>query len=61
MDYIMAAGVSSNSAEETKKLEKFGLVGGHAYGLLSCAIVRDRQGKKVNLVQVRNPWGQFEW
>lgn len=43
-DYIMAAGVSQNSEEEGQRLQQFGLVGGHAYGLLSCAIVKDKQG-----------------
>lgn len=43
-DYIMAAGVSSSSEEEGERLQEFGLVGGHAYSLLSAAIVKDKSG-----------------
>ena len=60
-DYIMAAGVSQKDEEEGKRLTEFGLVGGHAYSLLSAAIVKDKSGNNVQLVQVRNPWGSFEW
>ena len=60
-DYIMAAGVSQNSEEEGERLQQFGLVGGHAYGLLACATVRDKRGNLVRIVQLRNPWGSFEW
>lgn len=38
----MAAGVSQNSPEEGERLQQFGLVGGHAYSLLSAAIVKDK-------------------
>jgi hypothetical protein len=41
-NYIMAAGVSQKDEDEGKKLKEFGLVGGHAYSLLSAAIVKDK-------------------
>lgn len=60
-DFIMSASVSESSPEEGEALKKMGLVGQHAYGLLSCAIVKDKKKKDVRLVQLRNPWGHFEW
>ena len=57
-DHIMAAGVDND--EEPQKLEQIGLVGGHSYGLIAAATVQSR-GQDVNIVQLRNPWGQFEW
>ena len=38
-----------------------GLVGQHSYGLIAVAEVIDKNKKKVKLVQLRNPWGNFEW
>jgi hypothetical protein len=38
-----------------------GLIDGHAYSLIAAAEVNNKEGKKVELVQLRNPWGQFEW
>eukprot|EP01112_Ceratiomyxa_fruticulosa_P010738 TRINITY_DN2856_c0_g1_i1.p1 TRINITY_DN2856_c0_g1~~TRINITY_DN2856_c0_g1_i1.p1 ORF type:complete len:614 (-),score=139.62 TRINITY_DN2856_c0_g1_i1:132-1973(-) len=35
-----------------------GLISGHAYGVLS---VRETNDKKYKLIQLRNPWGSFEW
>lgn len=57
----MAAGVSQDSPEEGERLQEFGLVGGHAYSLLAAAVVKDKKGKSVKIVNVRNPWGSFEW
>ena len=34
---------------------------GHAYGLIGCAEVYDRAGNFTKIVNVRNPWGSFEW
>lgn len=36
--------------------EKGGLVAGHAYAVIQCI---DAKGNK--LMQLRNPWGKFEW
>ena len=35
---------------------KTGLVSGHAYG-----VINTYKGHGVQLVQIRNPWGHFEW
>lgn len=43
-DYIMAAGVSQNSEEDAKSLQKIGLVGGHSYGLIAAHVVKDKKG-----------------
>lgn len=37
-----------------------GLVMGHAYSVTGSYTVQVR-GKEVNLVRIRNPWGQKEW
>ena len=38
-----------------------GLIVGHAYSVIAVATVVGSDGKKTNIVQVRNPWGAFEW
>ena len=40
--------------------EKYGLVGGHAYSLTDAVTVKSN-GRDVDLVRVRNPWGHTEW
>ena len=57
-DFIMAAGVP---AEDAEKLKAIGLVGGHSYGLIAARTVKNKDGDKVNIVNLRNPWGSFEW
>jgi calpain-15 len=37
------------------------LVGGHSYGLIAVHVVKDKKGSNVNIIQLRNPWGSFEW
>jgi len=36
--------------------KKMGLIGGHAYSVLSAY-----EGDGLKLVKCRNPWGQHEW
>ena len=33
----------------------------YVYSLIAAAEVKNKMGKLVQLVQLRNPWGQFEW
>ena len=40
---------------------KMGMCPNHAYTLLDAATVTDSTGKKHRIVQLRNPWGHFEW
>lgn len=56
----MAASAGSNEAS-LEALEKLGLIGGHAYGLLAAYTIEDRFGDEIKLIQLRNPWGDFEW
>ena len=59
--YITAAGVSIHNLKDTEQLSAIGLVAGHSYGLIAAAQVPDKNGHQVNIVQLRNPWGLFEW
>lgn len=38
-----------------------GLVPEHCYGIIRAARIKDKKKKMVELVQLRNPWGNFEW
>jgi len=40
---------------------KFGLVDGHCYSLLRAVEVTDDSGNPVKLLNLRNPWGKFEF
>ena len=59
--YMMACGVSVETQREQDELAENGLVNGHAYSLINCATVQGSDGRMANIVQVRNPWGSFEW
>ena len=60
-DFIMAAGIAQDDEAEIAQLKALGLVGQHSYGLIAVAEVNDKNGKPTKLVQLRNPWGNFEW
>ena len=38
-----------------------GLYGGHEYSLLKLELVQNNEGKYVELVNIRNPWGKGEF
>lgn len=38
-----------------------GLITEHSYGLIAAKRLKDKNGKEIQLVQLRNPWGNFEW
>ena len=38
-----------------------GIISGHAYTLMGAYDIADKNGKKVRLVKMRNPWGEKEW
>ena len=42
-------------------MDQVGIVGDHAYTLLSALEIRDAYGNGVKLVRMRNPWGEGEW
>ena len=47
--------------EDKKERESLGLMVHHSYGLLGAVTVTKKDGKKVRLIQLRNPWGSHEW
>ena len=59
-NFVMAASAGTTGAS-VEALEKLGLIGFHAYGLLKAVEVQDRFGDTIQLFQLRNPWGDFEW
>ena len=42
---------------DSDKLKLLGLMSGHAYSILALHHTKNN----IKLVQVRNPWGRFEW
>lgn len=61
MDYRKTDGPSGE-----QMLEREGLVAGHAYSVLQAREVSENfdltgGGEKFRLLQIRNPWGTFEW
>jgi calpain-15 len=59
-NFIMTAG-AGDFFEGADLLDSCGLVGSHAYSLLSVHDVVDKEGVEHKLVKLRNPWGQSEW
>ena len=55
-DAAMAAYSYGNSDKESNH----GIVAGHAYSILSVRHVRSEH-KEIRFLQLRNPWGTFEW
>ena len=51
----------TKSAEVVEQKSGNGLVSGHAYSILDVREVVDSRGKIRMIVQIRNPWGKFEW
>lgn len=70
--YIMTAGTGGGrplkgpdgsdieNPDDPMHIEKFGLVHGHAYTVISVDEV-EHEGKTVRLVRLRNPYGRGEW
>lgn len=59
-NYFMAASAGTTDAS-AEILEELGLVAQHSYGLLRACEITDAFGEKVKIVNLRNPWGDFEW
>ena len=59
MNFIMTAG-SGDFMGGSDLLASSGLVGSHAYSLLSAVDIMTDNGE-VRLVKLRNPWGESEW
>ena len=63
MKMPMATAVASMADEDLSRTEvkRAGLVDAHAYSLIGAKIVETDNGRKVRLIQIRNPWGKKEW
>ncbi len=59
-NYTHSLSYSVTSRDDVEKKLDNGLVMGHAYSVTGANVLTVR-GKEVNLVRIRNPWGQKEW
>ncbi|XP_026166039.1 calpain-2 catalytic subunit-like isoform X2 [Mastacembelus armatus] len=57
---LLGCSIDITSAYETEAVTALKLVKGHAYSVTGAEEVHYR-GKPVQLVRIRNPWGQVEW
>ncbi|XP_023254093.1 calpain-9-like, partial [Seriola lalandi dorsalis] len=57
---MMGCSIDISSSAESEAKTTTGLVKGHAYSITGLEEVNYR-GQKVQLIRVRNPWGQVEW
>ncbi|XP_017268469.1 calpain-2 catalytic subunit-like [Kryptolebias marmoratus] len=57
---LMGCSIDITSAYETEAVTALKLVKGHAYSVTGAEQVNYR-GRTVQLVRIRNPWGQVEW
>uniref|UniRef100_A0A8C6L3D4 Calpain 8 n=1 Tax=Nothobranchius furzeri TaxID=105023 RepID=A0A8C6L3D4_NOTFU len=57
---LLGCSIDITSAYETEAVTALKLVKGHAYSVTGAEEVNYR-GRAVQLVRIRNPWGQVEW
>ncbi|XP_035797037.2 calpain-2 catalytic subunit-like [Amphiprion ocellaris] len=57
---LLGCSIDVNSAYETEAVTALKLVKGHAYSVTGAEEVHFR-GRLVQLVRIRNPWGEVEW
>ncbi|CAB1413605.1 unnamed protein product [Pleuronectes platessa] len=57
---MMGCSIDISSSAESEAKTTTGLVKGHAYSITGVEEVNYR-GQKVQLIRIRNPWGQVEW
>ncbi|XP_070710874.1 calpain-9 [Pempheris klunzingeri] len=57
---MMGCSIDISSSAESEAKTTTGLVKGHAYSITGLEKVNYR-GRTVQLIRVRNPWGQVEW
>lgn len=60
--YLVTVNIDEKKDEEKKsKLADLGLIDNHMYTIIDAARVKNKDGKVVQLFQIRNPWGSNEW
>ena len=47
--------------EEEEEDDYLGIVSSHSYSILDCREVVGSDGEKDKILQLRNPWGKYEW
>ncbi|XP_060767389.1 calpain-8 [Neoarius graeffei] len=57
---LLGSSIDISSAAETEAITRQKLVKGHAYSVTGAEVVHVH-GSPVQLVRLRNPWGQVEW
>ncbi|XP_055090498.1 calpain-9 isoform X2 [Symphalangus syndactylus] len=57
---LLGCFIDTRSAAESEARTPFGLIKGHAYSVTGIDQVNFR-GQRIELIRVRNPWGQVEW
>ncbi|XP_010002528.1 PREDICTED: calpain-9 isoform X2 [Chaetura pelagica] len=57
---MVGCSIDTSSAAESEAKTPFGLIKGHAYSVTGINKVSYR-GQQVQLIRIRNPWGQVEW
>lgn len=61
-DVLLAAAIDGAVAGHGEAAERHeGLLVNHAYSLVDAKVEARPDGSRVELVQLRNPWSQFEW
>jgi hypothetical protein len=58
-NYVLTCFTKSTQIREEKSTT--GIVSGHAYSILDVQEIIDSRGQRAKLLQIRNPWGKFEW
>lgn len=51
----------TKSTDVVEEKNDMGIVAGHAYTILDVRDILDARGKPARVIQIRNPWGKFEW
>nr|XP_045006808.1 calpain-9 [Jaculus jaculus] len=57
---LLGCSIDIQNAAESEARTPSGLIKGHAYTVTGLSQVNSR-GRKIELIRVRNPWGQVEW
>ncbi|KAM9018294.1 calpain-9 isoform 4-T5 [Ara ararauna] len=57
---MVGCSIDTSSAAESEAKTPFGLIKGHAYSVTGIDEV-SYWGRQVQLIRIRNPWGQVEW